>query len=93
MRKNYPVNIKKKVALEALKGDQTLSELSSKFEVHSTQIHKWKSQVIDGISDIFSNKAAKKEKSEKELINELYKQIGQLKVENDWLKKKLELIN
>ena len=61
--------------------------------VHSSQIHKWKSQVLDGIPEIFSSKAAKKEKSEKELIDELYKQIGQLKVENDWLKKKLELIN
>jgi len=94
MRKAYSNNIKKKVALAALKGDQTLAELSSRFEVHSSQIHKWKSQVLDGIPEIFSGKAAaKKEKSEKELIDELYKQIGQLKVENDWLKKKLELIN
>jgi len=93
MRKTYSNIVKKKVALAALKGDQTLAELSSRYEVHSSQIHKWKSQVLDGIPEIFSSKAAKKEKSEKELIDELYKQIGQLKVENDWLKKKLELVN
>jgi len=93
MRKTYSNIVKKKVVLAALKEDQTLAELSSRFEVHSSQIHKWKSQVLDGIAEIFSNKAAKKEKSEKELIDELYKQIGQLKVENDWLKKKLGLIN
>ena len=93
MRKTYSNILKKRVALAALKGDQTLAELSSRFEVHSSQIHKWKSQVLDGIAGIFSSKAAKKENSEKELIDELYKQIGQLKVENDWLKKKLELIN
>ena len=89
MRKTYSNLVKKRVVLEALKGDQTLAELSSRFEVHSSQIHKWKSQVLDGIPEIFSNKTAKKEKSEKELIDELYKQIGQLKVENDWLKKKI----
>lgn len=93
MRKKYPIGFKKKVVLAALKGDQTLSELSSRFEVNSTQIHKWKSIVVEGIPDILSTKAAKKESSEKALIDELYKQIGQLKVENDWLKKKLELVN
>lgn len=93
MRKTYSNIVKKKVALAALKGDQTLAELSSRFEVHSSQIHKWKSQVLDGIPEIFSSKVGKKEKSEKELIDELYKQIGQLKVENDWLKKKFEFIN
>ena len=93
MRKKYSNILKKRVALAALKGDQTLAELSSKFEVHSSQIHKWKSQVLDGIPEIFSSKAAKKENSEKKFMDELYKQIGQLKVENDWLKKKLELIN
>ena len=91
IRKRYTANFKKEVVLAALRENHTLSELSSKFKVDSTQIRKWKSQLIDGIPDIFSSKATKKEEAEKELLDELNNQIGQLTVENDWLKKRSHL--
>jgi len=90
MRRNHTVNFKVKVALAALREDRTLSDLSSSFGVHSSQVQKWKKRVRDNLPSLFTEKAAKKEKSDEQLIDELYKQIGQLKVENDWLKKKLE---
>jgi len=90
MRRNHTVNFKVKVALAALREDRTLSDLSSSFGVHSSQVQKWKKCVRDNLPSLFTKKAAKKEKSYEQLIDELYKQIGQLKVENDWLKKKLE---
>ncbi len=90
MRRNYTVNFKVKVALAALREDQTLSDLSSNFGVHSSQVQKWKKRVKDNLPSLFTEKSAKKDKVSDQLIDELYKQIGQLKVENDWLKKKLE---
>ena len=65
-----------------------MAELSSKFEVHRCLIQRWKNEAIAGLPQLFSEKHGKKEKKDEELIYELYKQIGQLKVENDWLKKK-----
>ena len=93
MRKSYPSSFKSKVVLRTLKEDLTMAELSSKFEVHRCLIQRWKNEAITGLPQLFSEKYVNKEKKDEELISELYKQIGQLKVENDWLKKKLETIN
>ena len=93
MRKSYPSSFKSKVVLRTLKEDLTMAELSSKFEVHRCLIQRWKNEAIAGLPQLFSEKYVNKEKKDEELISELYKQIGQLKVENDWLKKKLETIN
>jgi len=79
------------VALEAVKGEKSLSELASKYEVHPNQIRQWKKQLLDQISDIFVDKRRRKSNDDEKLKEQLYQQIGQLKVENDWLKKKAGL--
>jgi transposase-like protein len=91
IRKNYSASFKAKVALEAVKKEKTISQLSSEYGVHSNQINQWRKRLIDEIPDIFSQKRKKKEKDTEELQAELYQQIGQLKVELDWLKKKSKL--
>lgn len=88
MRKSYDATFRAKVALEAVKGEKTLAELSSTFEVHPNQICKWKKQLLESLPDLFTDRRKKKEKDSEELVDELYRQIGQLKVELDWLKKK-----
>ncbi len=88
MRKNYSGEFKAKIAIEALKGDRTLSELSSKYEVHPNQIRLWKQKLIESLPGIFSNRRKQKRDDGEELKARLYQEIGQLKVELDWLKKK-----
>ena len=90
-RRNHSAKFKAKVALEAVKGIKTLSELASKYEVHPNQIRKWKQQLLDQISDLFVDKRRRKSNDDEKLKEQLYQQIGQLKVENDWLKKKAGL--
>ncbi len=87
-RKRYSASLKAKVALEAIKGQRTVSEIASEYGVHPNLVTKWKKQVIEEASDIFSEKKERAEKQGQELESELYRQIGQLKVELDWLKKK-----
>lgn len=79
-----------KVALEAIKGDLTLAEISAKYLVHPTQISNWKKQALDYLASSFTDKLKPKENADNELA-ELYQQIGKLKVENDFLKKKCNL--
>lgn len=86
-RKKYTAKFKAKVAVEAIKEDRTIAELSSIHGVHRNMIQKWKSDALTGMADIFSNKSDKDRKSDQEVISELYQQIGQLTVENGWLKK------
>lgn len=82
-------SFKAKVVVEARRGEKTLAELSSTFGVHSAMISKWKTQALDGLPTLFSSsKVYQEQKDQSELIEELYRQIGQLKVETDWLKKK-----
>ncbi len=87
MRKQYGVKFKAKVALEAIREQKTIAELSSTYGVHRIQIQKWKKQVLDGLEAVFSKKSASLAQEQQKLSDELYKQIGQLKVENEWLKK------
>lgn len=88
MRKSYDATFRAKVALEAVKGEKTLAELSSTFRVHPNQICKWKKQLLKSLPDLFTDRRKKKDKDNEELVDEPYRQIGQLKVELDWLKKK-----
>ena len=88
-RRKHPDALKARIALEAVKGVQTMSELSSEFKVHPTVITRWKQQLIKGASSIFSGGNGLKEKGEEELTGPLYAEIGRLKMELDWLKKKL----
>ncbi|MDR2761193.1 MAG: hypothetical protein LBB88_01175 [Planctomycetaceae bacterium] len=89
-RVNYSSSFKSKVALAAFKQDKTISQLSSHFKVHPTIISKWKSQLLERVDEIFID-GRKSKKSDEPDTDQLYQQIGQLKVELDWLKKKSAL--
>lgn len=93
MRKKFEAGLKAKVALEVFKGEKTLAEISSEYGVHANLISRWKQELMQGVSGVFSGKCSKQENGQEEKIEKLYKSIGELKVENDWLKKKLELLN
>ena len=88
-RRQHSPAFKAKVAMEAIKGEETIAELASRFEVHPTQINKWKKELVEGAVNIFGADPRKKIKDDKGLINQLYRQIGQLKVEKDFLEEVL----
>jgi transposase len=88
MRKKYSADFKAKVAMEAILEQKTLAELASEHNVHPTQIVNWKKELQDRASEIFSKNASRESKAAEIKEAELYRQIGQLKVEVDWLKKK-----
>jgi transposase-like protein len=88
-RKQHSTQFKAKVALEALKGQSTLNELASKYEVHPAQITRWKQQLEEGGQEIFANGHQRRAREDEELQARLYQEIGQLKVELDWLKSKV----
>lgn len=89
MRKQFSKEFKAKVAIEAIKGLKTTAELSSEFGVHPTQINQWKDELREGLPGIFTGKKSSEEKDKEQLMDMLYKEIGQLQVEVGWLKKKL----
>ena len=86
-RKRYDRTFKAKVVLESLKNQKTIAELASEYGIHPNQITQWRKQALEDLPGIFSSKQAKKEKAYEEEKAELYRQIGQLKVEVEWLKK------
>jgi len=87
-RKQSP-SFKARVALEALKGGETTAELASRFEVHPSQIRTWKKALAEGATGIFGDDQGDKKKDDAKLIAQLYQQIGQLKVERDFLENSL----
>lgn len=90
MQKRFNKEFKTKVAITAIREKMTIAEISSKFSVHSTQITKWKKQALEKIPQLFSgNSPSVESKQRLEEIDELYKRVGQLNMENEWLKKKL----
>ena len=88
-RKKYNSEFKAKVALAALKNEETTAELAQRFGVHPTMISTWKRSLLEGAADIF-DKAPNSRKQTGEKIDELHRQIGKLKVENDFLSRKLD---
>ena len=90
-RNQYSADFKAKVALEALKEQQTLSELGSCSGVHPTLVAQWKRQLREALPQVFTDRRQKPDRTAEELQAQLYQQIGQLKVELDWLKKKVGL--
>ncbi|MHB1949800.1 MAG: transposase [Gammaproteobacteria bacterium] len=91
VRKRYSAEEKAKIVLEILKGELTQQQITAKYGVHSTQLHNWKKQAIEGIVAGFSGKKERQTQDQNQLVDELYQQIGKLKVELDWLKKKSDL--
>jgi transposase-like protein len=92
-RNNYSAEFKTKVVLAVLKSDKTINEISSLYSVHPNQVMNWKKQAVSAIPESFSAKRVRQEKDDEELKAQLYQQIGQLKVELDWLKKKVGVFN
>lgn len=82
-------DLKAKAALELIRETDTIAQICSRFGIHPTQAGKWKQQAIKGLGLIFSDKSSDELKRKDQTIDELYRQIGQLKVELDWLKKKM----
>ena len=91
IRKKHSASLKAKVALEAVKEDKTISQLASDYDVHPNQIRQCKKRLLSEASDIFSTRRDKETRNQEGLESELYRQRGQLKVELDWLKKKLNI--
>ena len=89
-RKRYNPEFKAKVALAALKNEETMSELAARFGVHPTMIAAWKRALLEGAADIFDKNQKAKKQSQKQ-IEELFQKIGELQVERDFLSKKLSL--
>jgi transposase len=88
-RRRHSSAFKARVALEALKGEETMAQLASRFNVHPSQAHKWKKELIDGAAGIFGNGHNQKIPDNQRLMAQLYQQIGQLKVERDFLENTL----
>lgn len=93
MRKKFEPAIKARVALEALKGEKTLAELSAEYGVHSTQITNWKQELIQRSAELFAKPDNTMAKQHEELTDKLHKAIGEITMENNWLKKKLQILN
>lgn len=85
-RRKFSAGFKARVAMEALKERETLTELSRRFEVHANQITKWKQEFVENASAVFENGSTTEQQVEADK-QRLYAKIGQLEVERDWLKK------
>lgn len=91
MRKTYSSEFKAKVALAALKGDKTIAELSSQYEVHGGMINRWVRDAKEGLAGVFAGDERERIKELKEQNESLLTTIGRIQVENDWLRKKLNV--
>lgn len=87
-RARYSNEFKSKVAIEALREQQTINEIAGKYQIHANQVSTWKKQLLEGAGNIFEDSRTKK-RDDRPTEEVLYQQIGQLQVELDWLKKKL----
>lgn len=89
-RRRFGSSFKARVALESVKEVRTISELAKKHKLHATQINLWKKQLLEGAESIFEgDRKPEKDTSDEPQVAELYEQIGRLKVELEWLKKKV----
>jgi transposase-like protein len=88
MRRQHDAAVKAKVALEAIRGEKTIAQIAGEYAIHPDQIRLWRDRALAALPAVFSKGAAKSEKDHADLEEELFRQIGRPKVENDWLKKK-----
>ena len=88
-RRTHPPSFKKQVVLELLKGEKTRNEICSQFGIHPALADKWKVLVVTGMDKLFTDGMGNEWKRDKELIEELYKQVGKLQTQLEWLKKKM----
>lgn len=86
-RRNFSSSFKSKVAIDAIKGDLTLAEISTKHGIHQSQVTKWKKQAVEGLSSIFSNDPVNTQQKYEKDLKELHSKIGELVVEKDFLLK------
>ena len=84
---------KANVALEEVKGEKTVAQIAGEFGVHPDQVRKWKDQLLSMLPELFSDRRKKREEDRDELEAELFRQIGQLRVENEWLKKNISSLS
>ena len=91
-RRQHSGEFKAKVVLEALRGERTINEIAAAYGVHPLQISQWKKTALEALPQVLSSRRGTKHKEEEALKAALYQQIGQLKVELDWLKKKVGLV-
>ncbi len=89
-RKQHSPDFRAKVALEAVKGEETVSELASRFGVHPTMIHQWKRALLEGASGVFERGGRRKPEINEDQVKELHAKIGELAVANDFLSRKLK---
>jgi transposase-like protein len=92
-RRKISPELKAKIALEAIRGDRTVAELASEYGYHANQITQWKKQLLENASDVFNGRPEKKEQDWEVEREKLFAQIGQLQYENNWVKKKLGLLD
>ncbi len=92
-RRQHSAEFKAKVAVAAIRGDRTLSELASTFGVHPVQITQWKKQALAELPQVFAKRRDREAADQEALQAALYQEIGQLKVELDWLKRKHQLVD
>jgi len=92
-RKQYSPKFKARVAVEAIRGEKTLSQLGSQFQVHPIQIAKWRKAALEQIPELFVDGRTRKGRKEEADSDALYEQIGRLKVELDWLQKKVGMLD
>ena len=92
-RRQHRAELKAKVAAAAIRGVSTVQEIAGKYEVHPSLVTRWKNEALAGLSGVFSKGAGRHDPDEERLREQLYEQIGRLKVENDWLKKKADLLD
>ena len=91
-KRQHAADFKAKVVLEALKETATLTELASKYEVHPTQITKWRKQFLESVPGVFGGAGERREKDVEAEKDRLLRKVGQLQMEIDWLKKKLPFL-
>ncbi len=92
-RQKFSKEFKSKVALEAIKGHQTINEIASEFEVHPSQVNGWKKQALEGLSEVFVKNSTQPNKSSGKEKEKLFQKVGQLQIEVDWLKKKMGILD